>query len=106
MGSQVVEIVVWLLSFGVCSILLGTMFQVIRGWLHGRIDKWADGNDYSDDKDVAEFLNAPSNNQEPWEMGDEHKHHNGLSYDKDGGLKSFMRRDNNNSDNNDDGKKK
>ena len=42
MGSQVVEIVVWLLSFGVCSILLGTMFQVIRGWLHGNLDAWQD----------------------------------------------------------------
>ena len=40
MGSQVVEIVVWALSLGVVGILLGTMFQVLRGMYDGFMDRW------------------------------------------------------------------
>ena len=40
MGSQVIEIVVWALSLGVVGILLGTMFQVLRGMYDGFMDRW------------------------------------------------------------------
>ena len=34
------EIVVWALSLGVVGILLGTMFQVLRGMYDGFMDRW------------------------------------------------------------------
>ena len=40
MGSQVMEIVVWVLSIVIVSTFLGMMFQVLRGVFDGYMDKW------------------------------------------------------------------
>ena len=46
-----------------------------------------------DDYELEEFLNAPENNQEPWEMGDTHEYiQGGLSYDKDGDFMKFQKK--------------
>ena len=44
------------------------------------------------DKSVDDFLNAPENNQTPYEMGDTHEYiKGGLTYDKDGGFNNFQK---------------
>ena len=75
MGSQVVEIVVWLLALGVISILLGTMFQVLRGIFDGYMDRWEEK--YLVNK-KAEYLeenilsvNDPLPGEEPVEWEDD-----------------------------------
>ena len=75
MGSQVVEIVVWLLALGVISILLGTMFQVLRGMYDGYMDRWEEK--YLANK-KAEYLeenilsvNDPLPGEEPVEWEDD-----------------------------------
>ena len=40
MGSQVMEIVVWVLSIIIVSAFLGMMFQVLRGVFDGYMDRW------------------------------------------------------------------
>ena len=40
MGSQVMEIVVWVLSIIIVSVFLGMMFQVLRGVFDGYMDRW------------------------------------------------------------------
>jgi len=43
-------------------------------------------------KSVDDFLNAPENNQTPYEMGDTHEYiKGGLTYDKDGGFNNFQK---------------
>ena len=45
------------------------------------------------DRDMYEFMNAPENNQEPWEMGDTHEYiQGGLTYDKEQDFKSFQKK--------------
>ena len=45
------------------------------------------------DRELYEFLNAPENNQEPWEMGDTHEYlQGGLSYDKEGDFMKFQKK--------------
>ena len=75
MGSQVMEIVVWLLALGVVSILLGTMFQVLRGIFDGYMDRWEEK--YLVNK-KAEYLeenilsvNDPLPGEEPVEWEDD-----------------------------------
>ena len=114
MGSQVVEIVVWLLALGVISILLGTMFQVLRGIFDGYMDRWEEKylvnkkaeyleenilsvNDplpgeepveWEDDPDVQAFLEM-QDEPGPWdEQYDKSYTVGGLTADKD---KSFMK---------------
>jgi len=113
MGSQVVEIVVWLLALGVISILLGTMFQVLRGIFDGYMDRWEENylankkaeyleenilsvndplpgeeNDkWEDDPDVQAFLEM-QDEPGPWdEQYDKSYTVGGLTADKD---RSFM----------------
>ena len=45
------------------------------------------------DRDMYEFLNAPENNQEPWEMGDTHEYlEGGLTHDKQRDLQKWQHR--------------
>ena len=45
------------------------------------------------DRDMYEFMHAPENNQEPWEMGDTHEYiQGGLTYDKKQSFKSFQKK--------------
>ncbi len=106
MGSQVMEIVVWALSLGVVGILLGTMFQVLRGMFDGYMDRWGekylenkkaeylgdgesdDEDDWANDPDVQEFLEM-QDEPGPWdEQYDKSYTVGGLSADKD---RSFMK---------------
>jgi hypothetical protein len=119
MGSQVMEIVVWLLALGVVSILLGTMFQVLRGMYDGYMDKWEekylvnkkaeyleenilsvndplpgeeeidDEDNPFDDPDVLDFLER-ADEQGPWdEQYDKSYTVGGLTADKDQDLRSL-----------------
>lgn len=120
MGSQVMEIVVWLLALGVVSILLGTMFQVLRGMFDGYMDKWEekylvnkkaeyleenilsvndplsgeeeidDEDDPFNDPDVLDFLER-ADEQGPWdEQYDKSYTVGGLSADKDRSFIEFQ----------------
>ena len=40
MGSQVMEIIVWVLSIVIVSTFLGMVFQVLRGMFDGYMDRW------------------------------------------------------------------
>ena len=40
MGSQVMEVVVWVFSIVVVSTFLGIIFQVLRGVFDGYMDRW------------------------------------------------------------------
>ena len=92
MGPKIEKVVVWILQFIVSSVLLGTLLQAIRGFIQGRRDAYTDR--WKRDKGVMDFLNAPENNKEPHEMGDDSKHHCGLSYDKKGDFKAFQDKQN------------
>ena len=130
MGSQVMEIVVWLLALGVVSILLGTMFQVLRGIFDGYMDRWEekylvnkkaeylgdeeidDEDDWANDPDVMEFLEH-ADEQGPWdEQYDKSYTVGGLTADKDRDFMKFQSKMNErdkqlggNSDNNNDDEK-
>ena len=118
MGSQVVEIVVWLLALGVISILLGTMFQVLRGIFDGYMDRWEEKylvnekikyeeenilsvNDplpgeepveWEDDPDVMAFLEN-EDKPGPWdEQYDKSYTVGGLSADKDRDFIKFQKK--------------
>jgi len=44
-------------------------------------------------KEVKEFLNAPENNKEPWEIGDLYEHiKGGLTYDKENSFIKFQKK--------------
>ena len=40
MGSQVMEIAVWLWSLAIVSVFLGLVFNILRGMFDGYMDKW------------------------------------------------------------------
>ncbi len=40
MGSQVMEIVIWVLSIVIVSAFLGMIFQFLRGVFDGYMDRW------------------------------------------------------------------
>ena len=40
MGSQVMEIIVWVLSIVIVSVFLGMIFQFLRGVFDGYMDRW------------------------------------------------------------------
>ena len=53
MGSQVMEIVVWVFSIVIVSTFLGMIFQVLRGAFDGYMDRWQEnylGNKKFEDK--------------------------------------------------------
>ena len=117
MGSQVMEVVVWLLSFGVCSVLFGTMFLVIKGWIDGYMTAWEKqhltnkilpgeiDNKWEDDPDVQAFLEH-ADKQGPYSEEDDKIYTvGGLTADEDQGFKKFINKiEGSNSDNVDDEK--
>ena len=52
MGSQVMEIVVWVFSIVIVSAFLGMIFQVLRGAFDGYMDRWQEN--YLDNKKFAD----------------------------------------------------
>ena len=100
MGSQVMEIVVWVFSIVIISTFLGMIFQVLRGWFHGYMDRWenkyltndnpVDENDWANDPDVLDFLER-ADEQGPWSEEDDKIYTiGGLTADKNQGFKKFI----------------
>ena len=120
MGSQVMEIVVWVLSIIIVSAFLGMMFQVLRGVFDGYMDRWEekylvnkkaeyleenilsvndplpgeeeidDEDDPFDDPDVQAFLEA-QDEPGPWdEQYDKSYTVGGLTADKDRDFMKFQ----------------
>jgi hypothetical protein len=120
MGSQVMEIVVWVLSIIIVSAFLGMMFQVLRGVFDGYMDRWEekylvnkkaeyleenilsvndpfpgeeeidDEDDPFNDPDVQAFLEA-QDEPGPWdEQYDKSYTVGGLSADKDRDFMKFQ----------------
>ena len=120
MGSQVMEIVVWVLSIIIVSVFLGMMFQVLRGVFDGYMDRWEekylvnkkaeyleenilsvndplpgeeeidDEDDPFNDPDVQAFLEA-QDEPGPWdEQYDKSYTVGGLSADKDRDFMKFQ----------------
>lgn len=98
MGSQVMEIVLWLWSLAIVSVFLSLLFNILRGMFDGYMDRWGekyltndnpvDEDDPFDDPDVLDFLER-ADEQGPWdEQYDKSYTVGGLSADKD---KSFMK---------------
>jgi hypothetical protein len=117
MGSQVMEIIIWVLSIVIVSVFLGMIFQILRGMFDGYMDRWEekylknkkaeyleenilsvndplpgeeeidDEDDPFNDPDVLDFLER-ADEQGPWdEQYDKSYTVGGLSADKD---RSFM----------------
>jgi len=120
MGSQVMEIIVWVLSIVIVSVFLGMVFQVLRGMFDGYMDKWEekylvnkkaeyleenilsvndplsgeeeidDEDDPFNDPDVLDFLER-ADEQGPWdEQYDKSYTVGGLSADKDRSFIEFQ----------------
>jgi len=120
MGSQVMEIAVWIWSLAIVSVFLGLVFNILRGMFDGYMDKWEekylvnkkaeyleenilsvndplpgeeeidDENDPFDDPDVLDFLER-ADEQGPWdEQYDKSYTIGGLTADKDQGFKKFI----------------
>ena len=74
MGSQVVEIVVWVLSIVIVSVFLGMVFQVLRGMFDGYMDRWEENYlvnkkaEYLEDENILS-VNDPLSGEE--EIDDE-----------------------------------
>ena len=130
MGSQVMEIVVWVFSIVIVSTFLGMIFQVLRGAFDGYMDRWQEnyldnkkfedenkiglqGGDYYkpiddpfNDPDVQAFLEHVDE-QGPWSEEDDKIYTvGGLTADKDQGFKKFINKiEGGDSDNNADDEK-
>ena len=102
MGSQVEEIVLLVLSLAVCSILFGTIFLVIKGWIDGYMKAWEEqhltnkilpgevDNEWEDDPDVMVFLEH-ADEQGPWSEEDDKIYTvGGLTADKDRDFMKFQ----------------
>ena len=120
MGSQVMEIAVWVFSIVIVSAFLGMIFQVLRGIFDGYMDRWEekylenkkaeylgdeeidDEDDPFNDPDVMAFLEH-ADEQGPWSEEDDKIYTvGGLTADKDQGFKKFINKiEGSNSDNND-----
>ena len=62
MGSQVMEVVVWVFSIVIVSTFLGMIFQVLRGAFDGYMDRWQEnylGNKKFEDK-ICLLYTSPS----------------------------------------------
>jgi len=74
MGSQVVGIVVWVLSIVIVSVFLGMVFQVLRGMFDGYMDRWEENYlvnkkaEYLEDENILS-VNDPLSGEE--EIDDE-----------------------------------
>lgn len=122
MGSQVMEIVLWLWSLAIVSVFLGLVFNILRGVFDGFMDKWeekylvnkkAEYEDESilsvnepllgeeeiddednpfDDPDVLDFLER-ADEQGPWdEQYDKSYTIGGLTADKDKDFVKFQKK--------------
>ena len=114
MGSQVMEIVVWVFSIVIVSAFFGMIFQTVRGWMYGYLAAWEEkyldnkkfedenkmglqGGDYYkpmddpfNDPDVQAFLEH-ADEPGPWSEEDDKIYTvGGLSADKDQGFKKFI----------------
>ena len=120
MGSQVMEVAVWLWSLAIVSVFLGLVFNVLRGLFDGYMDKWEekylvnekaeyleenilsvndpllgeeeidDEDNPFDDPDVLDFLER-ADEQGPWdEQYDKSYTVGGLTADEDQGFKKFI----------------
>ena len=114
MGSQVMEIAVWLWSLAIVSVFLGLVFNILRGMFDGYMDKWEEKylvnkkaeyedenilsvndplpgeDDPFDDPDVLDFLEH-ADEQGPWdEQYDKSYTVGGLTADEDQGFKKFI----------------
>ena len=102
MGSQVEEIVLLVLSLAVCSILFGTIFLVIKGWIDGYMKAWEEqhltnkilpgevDNEWEDDPDVMAFLEH-ADEQGSWSEEDDKIYTvGGLTADKDRDFMKFQ----------------
>jgi len=88
MESQMMEIIILILQFIVTSVLLGTIVQVIRGFIQGRRDAYADR--WKRDKDVLDFLEH-ADKQGPFDEDDDKIYTiGGLTADKDQGFKKWV----------------
>ena len=130
MGSQVMEIVVWVFSIVIVSTFFGMIFQVLRGAFDGYMDRWEknyldnkkfedenkmglQGGDYYkpmddpfNDPDVQDFLEW-ADEPGPWSEEDDKIYTvGGLTADKDQGFKKFINKiEGGDSDNNVDDEK-
>jgi len=74
MGSQVMEIIVWVLSIVIVSAFLGMVFQVLRGMFDGYMDRWEEKylenkkTEYLEDENILS-VNDPLSGEE--EIDDE-----------------------------------
>jgi len=74
MGSQVMEIIVWVLSIVIVSVFLGMVFQVLRGMFDGYMDRWEENYlvnkkaEYLEDENILS-VNDPLSGEE--EIDDE-----------------------------------
>ena len=113
MGSQVMEIAVWLWSLAIVSVFLGLVFNILRGIFDGYMDRWQekyltneenilsvndpllgedDEDNPFDDPDVLDFLER-ADEQGDWdEQYDKSYTVGGLSADKDQGFKKFQKK--------------
>jgi hypothetical protein len=122
MGSQVMEIAVWLWSLAIVSVFLGLLFNIFRGIFDGYMDKWEekylvnkkaeyleenilsvndplpgeeeidDEDNPFDDPDVLDFLER-ADEQGPWdEQYDKSYTIGGLSADKDRDFIKFQKK--------------
>jgi len=120
MGSQVMEIAVWIWSLAIVSVFLGLVFNILRGMFDGYMNKWEekylvnkkaeyleenilsvndplsgeeeidDEDDPFNDPDVLDFLER-ADEQGPWdEQYDKSYTIGGLTADKDQGFKKFI----------------
>ena len=110
MGSQVMEVVVWVFSIVIVSTFLGMIFQVLRGAFDGYMDRWEEkyltneenilsvndplpgeeNGEWEDDPDVLDFLER-ADEQGPWSEEDDKIYTvGGLTADEDQGFKKFI----------------
>ena len=100
MGSQVMEIVLWLWSLAIVSVFLSLVFNILRGMFDGYMDRWGekyltndnpvDENDWANDPDVLDFLER-ADEQGSWSDEDDKIYTiGGLTADKDQGFKKFI----------------
>ena len=114
MGSQVMEVVVWVFSIVIVSTFLGMIFQVLRGAFDGYMDRWQDKyltnnenilsvndplpgeeeiddeDDWVNDPDVMAFLEH-ADEQGPWSEEDDKIYTvGGLTADKDRDFMKFQ----------------
>ena len=101
MGSQVMEIVLWLWSLAIVSVFLSLLFNILRGMFDGYMDRWGEkyltndnpgeeNNEWEDDPDVLDFLER-ADEQGPWdEQYDKSYTIGGLSADKDRSFIEFQ----------------